>query len=165
MQAKEILRNYFGYDSFRLNQEEVISEIMQGNDCLVLMPTGGGKSICYQVPALALPGTAVVISPLISLMHDQVEALKANGIPAVALNSSTDMTEETIIRRRCEAGDVKLIYVSPEKLLSEIPFYSATSRFPFSPSTRLTASVNGDMISVRNIPSSDSSMSSSMAYQ
>lgn len=122
MQAKEILRNYFGYDSFRLNQEEVISEIMQGNDCLVLMPTGGGKSICYQVPALALPGTAVVISPLISLMHDQVEALKANGIPAVALNSSTDMTEETIIRRRCEAGDVKLIYVSPEKLLSEIPF-------------------------------------------
>ena len=122
MQAKEILRNYFGYDSFRLNQKEVISEIMQGNDCLVLMPTGGGKSICYQVPALALPGTAVVISPLISLMHDQVEALKANGIPAVALNSSTDMTEETIIRRRCEAGDVKLIYVSPEKLLSEIPF-------------------------------------------
>ncbi len=122
MQAKEILRNYFGYDSFRLNQEEVISEIMQGNDCLVLMPTGGGKSICYQVPALTLPGTAVVISPLISLMHDQVEALKANGIPAVALNSSTDMTEETIIRRRCEAGDVKLIYVSPEKLLSEIPF-------------------------------------------
>ena len=105
MQAKEILRNYFGYDSFRLNQEEVISEIMQGNDCLVLMPTGGGKSICYQVPALALPGTAVVISPLISLMHDQVEALKANGIPAVALNSSTDMTEETIIPflrvRRC----------------------------------------------------------------
>lgn len=122
MQAKEILRNYFGYDSFRLNQKEVISEIMQGNDCLVLMPTGGGKSICYQVPALALPGTAVVISPLISLMHDQVEALKANGIPAVALNSSTDMTEETIIRRRCEAGDVKLIYVSPEKLLSEIPY-------------------------------------------
>ena len=122
MQAKEILRNYFGYDSFRLNQEEVISEIMQGHDCLVLMPTGGGKSICYQVPALALPGTAVVISPLISLMHDQVEALKANGIPAVALNSSTDMTEETIIRRRCEAGDVKLIYVSPEKLLSEIPY-------------------------------------------
>ncbi len=95
---------------------------MQGKDCLVLMPTGGGKSLCYQIPALALPGTAVVISPLISLMHDQVEALKANGIPAEALNSSTDTIEETIIRRRCEAGDLKIIYVSPEKLLSEIPY-------------------------------------------
>uniref|UniRef100_UPI004038D3E6 DNA helicase RecQ n=1 Tax=Segatella hominis TaxID=2518605 RepID=UPI004038D3E6 len=118
----DILKNYFGYDSFRSNQEAIIREIMQGKDCLVLMPTGGGKSLCYQIPALALPGTAVVISPLISLMHDQVEALKANGIPAEALNSSTDTIEETIIRRRCEAGDLKIIYVSPEKLLSEIPY-------------------------------------------
>ena len=122
MQINEILKNYFGYDSFRANQEEIIREVMQGNDCLVLMPTGGGKSICYQVPALALPGTAVVISPLISLMHDQVEALKANGIAAEALNSGNDMVSETIIRRRCMAGDLKIIYVSPEKLLSEIPF-------------------------------------------
>ena len=122
MQINEILKNYFGYDSFRMNQEEAIREIMQGNDCLVLMPTGGGKSLCYQIPALALPGTAVVISPLISLMHDQVEALKANGIPAEALNSGNDMTDETIIRRRCMSGDLKIIYVSPEKLLSEIPF-------------------------------------------
>ena len=120
MQIIDILKNYFGYDSFRSNQEAIIREIMQGKDCLVLMPTGGGKSLCYQIPALALPGTAVVISPLISLMHDQVEALKANGIPAEALNSSTDTIEETIIRRRCEAGDLKIIYVSPEKLLSEI---------------------------------------------
>ena len=122
MQIIDILKNYFGYDSFRSNQEAIIQEIMQGKDCLVLMPTGGGKSLCYQMPALALPGTAVVISPLISLMHDQVEALKANGIPAEALNSSTDTIEETIIRRRCEAGDLKIIYVSPEKLLSEIPY-------------------------------------------
>ena len=122
MQVNEILKNYFGYDSFRPNQEAVIHEIMQGNDCLVLMPTGGGKSICYQIPALALPGTAVVVSPLISLMHDQVETLKANGIPAEALNSGNDLTDETIIRRRCEAGDLKLIYVSPERLISEIPF-------------------------------------------
>ena len=122
MQINEILKNYFGYDSFRANQEEIIREVMQGNDCLVLMPTGGGKSICYQVPALALPGTAVVISPLISLMHDQVEALKANGIAAEALNSGNDMVSETIIRRRCMAGDLKIIYVSPEKLISEIPF-------------------------------------------
>ncbi len=122
MDINEILRNYFGYDSFRPHQEAIIREVMQGHDCLVLMPTGGGKSLCYQIPALAMEGTAVVISPLISLMHDQVEALKANGIPAEALHSGNDDTDDIIIRRRCEAGQLKIIYVSPEKLLSEIPY-------------------------------------------
>ena len=122
MEVKDYLRKYYGYDTFRPNQKEIIDNVMAGNDALVLMPTGGGKSICYQIPALALPGTAVVVSPLISLMKDQVETLKANGIETAALNSDTTAVDDTIIRRKCMAGDLKLLYVSPEKLLTEIPY-------------------------------------------
>ena len=122
MDIKETLKTFFGYDSFRPNQLEAISQVMQGNDCLVLMPTGGGKSICYQVPAIAMPGTAIVVSPLISLMHDQVQTLRENGIDAAALNSSNDLTDDTIIRRKCLSGDLKLLYISPEKLLTEKDF-------------------------------------------
>lgn len=122
MDPKSILKQYFGYDNFRNNQENIISKAIQGESCLVLMPTGGGKSICYQIPALALPGTAVVVSPLISLMKDQVEALKANGIEAEALNSVNDFNEDTIIRRKCASGELKLLYISPEKLMTEIPY-------------------------------------------
>ena len=122
MDLHGILKQYFGYDTFRPNQREIMEEVISGHDCLVLMPTGGGKSICYQVPALAMPGTAVIVSPLISLMHDQVVALKENGIPAEALNSGLEREENLMIRRRCLAGDVKLLYMSPEKLLSEMPF-------------------------------------------
>ena len=116
---RETLKTYFGYDSFRPLQEEIIRHILGGNDALVLMPTGGGKSICYQLPALLREGTAVVVSPLISLMKDQVEALCANGISAGALNSSNDETENAALRRACMEGKLKLLYISPEKLLAE----------------------------------------------
>lgn len=122
MDIFETLRRYFGYNSFRENQEEIIRHILQGNDALVLMPTGGGKSICYQIPALTMPGTAIIISPLISLMKDQVETLRANGIEAEALNSGNDPSVDLVIRRKCLQGTIKLLYISPEKLLAELDY-------------------------------------------
>ena len=110
---------YFGYDSFRPLQKDIIRHLMDRKDALVLMPTGGGKSICYQLPALLSEGTAVVVSPLISLMKDQVETLCANGIAAGALNSNNDETENASLRRACMEGKLKLLYISPEKLLAE----------------------------------------------
>ena len=115
----QTLKRYFGYDSFRPLQEEIIRTVLAGRDSLVLMPTGGGKSICYQLPALLCEGTAVVVSPLISLMKDQVESLCANGVAAGALNSSNDETENAVLRRACMEGRLKLLYISPEKLIAE----------------------------------------------
>ena len=122
MNIFEALRTYYGYSTFRQNQQEIIEHVMQGKDALVLMPTGGGKSICYQIPALTMSGTAIVISPLISLMKDQVETLRANGIEAQALNSGNDPAVDTVIRRKCISGSMKLLYISPEKLMSEIDY-------------------------------------------
>ncbi|MFW5927136.1 MAG: DEAD/DEAH box helicase, partial [Wenzhouxiangella sp.] len=115
----EILRTVFGYGDFRGRQREIIDTVAAGTNALVLMPTGGGKSLCYQIPALMRPGTAVVISPLIALMRDQVEALKHNGVAAAFINSSLDPAERRRTEERLQAGELDLVYFAPETLLRE----------------------------------------------
>lgn len=115
-----LLKQYFGYAAFRPHQEDIIRHILQRKSCLVLMPTGGGKSICYQIPALAMEGTAIVVSPLISLMKDQVDALQSCGISAYALNSALTDSNRVSLRRMCLEGKVKLLYMAPETLLLEL---------------------------------------------
>lgn len=115
-----LLKKFFGYTSFRPYQEEIIQTTLNKQDSLVLMPTGGGKSICYQLPAIYMPGTAIVVSPLIALMKDQVESLVANGIPAAALNSMMREEEKQRIKLLCTQGKIKLLYISPEGLMGEL---------------------------------------------
>ena len=123
----QILKSVFGYDSFRPLQEEIISHIISRQDALVLMPTGGGKSLCYQIPALVFEGTSVVVSPLISLMKDQVDALNASGIAAAALNSNNTEEENDDIRARADSKELKILYISPERLQREIPWMQRIS--------------------------------------
>ena len=116
--AEEILKKIFGYDSFRPLQLEIIKNLLAGKDTLAIMPTGGGKSLCYQIPALIFKGITIVVSPLISLMQDQVSALKENGVPAEYLNSSLEFSEYLETVKKLKNGEIKLVYVSPEGLAS-----------------------------------------------
>lgn len=118
-----LLKKFFGYTSFRPLQADIIRRIVDGKDSLVLMPTGGGKSICFQLPAIYLQGTALVVSPLIALMKDQVEGLIANGIPAAALNSLMPEAEQQRVKLMAERGKLKLLYISPERLMAEINWF------------------------------------------
>ncbi|EEH96977.2 MAG: DNA helicase RecQ [Clostridium sp.] len=117
--AMEVLEKYFGYNSFREGQSEIISNILRGRDSLCIMPTGGGKSICYQIPALIFNGITLVISPLISLMKDQVDSINDIGIKAEYINSTQSLDEIKEILKRCYDGEVKLLYIAPERLESE----------------------------------------------
>ncbi|MGB5195558.1 MAG: RecQ family ATP-dependent DNA helicase, partial [Candidatus Deferrimicrobium sp.] len=109
----------FGFDAFRPLQEEIIEGLIRGGDYFVLMPTGGGKSVCYQIPALHRAGVAIVVSPLISLMKDQVDALVANGVSAASYNSAMDETESRRVLAQLHAGTLDLLYVAPERLMSD----------------------------------------------
>ena len=113
----ELLKTHFGYDAFLPLQEDIIGSVMAGQDTFALMPTGGGKSLCYQLPAMALPGLTLVVSPLIALMKDQVDSLEANGIPAAFINSTQTNAELSQVVTQLRAGEIKLLYVAPERAI------------------------------------------------
>ncbi|CAN0536761.1 unnamed protein product, partial [Scytosiphon promiscuus] len=117
--AREILKKTFGYEQFRSHQADVIETLIGGGDCMTLMPTGGGKSLCYQIPALVRPGVGIVVSPLIALMQDQVDALIQLGVKAAYLNSTQDMAEQRAVQDQLLGGELDLLYIAPERLLSQ----------------------------------------------
>ena len=130
-QLLETLKHYFGYDSFRPGQTEIINSLMQGRDSLVLMPTGGGKSLCYQLPAIILPGVTIVVSPLIALMKDQVDNLTHQGISAAFINSSLEQQTINGIFEKLSRGEIKLLYVAPERLTNRY-FLQRLNELPLS---------------------------------
>ncbi|MDE6782765.1 MAG: RecQ family ATP-dependent DNA helicase, partial [Paramuribaculum sp.] len=119
MEPLELLRKYWGYDSFREPQDKIIESVLEGHDTLGLLPTGGGKSITFQIPALILPGLTLVVTPLISLMKDQVDNLMARGIRAAAIHSGLSRAEVKLAFDRCALGKIKMLYISPERLQTE----------------------------------------------
>src|ERR671925_1405515 len=125
MDLPSALKKYFGYDEFRPLQEEIVKDALAGRDVFALMPTGGGKSLCFQLPALTRDGLTIVVSPLISLMKDQVDALRASGIPATFLNSSLDRHEAAERFRGLNRGEYRMLYVAPERLMLDSFFESA----------------------------------------
>src|SRR5882672_7617077 len=118
MELHEALKQHFGYDSFRKGQEAVVRSVLSGRPTIAILPTGGGKSLCFQLPALLLEGTSVVVSPLIALMKDQVDALRSKGVAAAALHSGLGAAERAGVERDLAAGRLRLVYVAPERLAS-----------------------------------------------
>src|SRR5687768_2037165 len=116
--ALQVLHDVFGYSTFRGDQSDIINHVTEGSDCLVLMPTGSGKSLCYQIPALLRDGVGIVVSPLIALMQDQVAALQEVGVRASFLNSTLTGAEAAEVERRTRRGELDLLYVAPERLLT-----------------------------------------------
>jgi ATP-dependent DNA helicase RecQ len=133
-----ILKQKFGYETFRHHQEAIIDAVLNKKDTFVLMPTGGGKSLCYQIPALLFDGLTVVISPLIALMKDQVDALRVNGIEAAFINSTQTVTEQETILDKARNKKLKLLYLAPERLLGNSASFLKTLTFGDTTSGRNT---------------------------
>ena len=129
--APHLLRTVFGHESFRPYQEDIVTHLVAGGDALVIMPTGGGKSLCYQLPALVRDGIGIVVSPLIALMHDQVIALRQLGVRAEYLNSSLDAQEARRVETALAVGELDLLYVAPERLMTE-RFLAMLDRAPIA---------------------------------
>ncbi len=152
--ARARLKSVFGYDDFRPGQAEIIAAVLAGEPVLAVMPTGSGKSMCYQLPAVLDGSLTVVVSPLIALMRDQVQQMRLLGVAAATLNSQNDAAENAQTRRALRDGELRLLFVSPERLLMDVGSTSCAARgSPASRSTRRIASPNGAMIFAPNIAS------------